>query len=89
MFIKPNLLPKVFNKQVKRRIIIATIVAETGLTIDTLKYVIDCGWNKSTEVYQPWEAFGLITRPAPMSKIKQRKGRFYHKRKSYISIRSN
>jgi HrpA-like RNA helicase len=75
MFIKPNLLPKVFNKQVKRRIIIATIVAETGLTIDTLKYVIDCGWNKSIEVYQPWEAFGLITRPAPMSKIKQRKGR--------------
>lgn len=75
MFIRPSLLPKVFNKQVKRRIIIATIVAETGVTVDTLKYVIDCGWNKSTEVYQPWGIFGLITRPAPMNKIKQRKGR--------------
>jgi len=75
MFIRPSLLPLVFNKQVKRRIIIATIVAETGLTVDTLKYVIDCGWNKSTEIYQPWGIFGLITRPAPMSKIKQRKGR--------------
>jgi HrpA-like RNA helicase len=75
MFIRPSLLPKVFNKQVKRRIIIATIVAETGITVDTLKYVIDCGWNKSTEVYQPWGIFGLITRPAPMSKIKQRRGR--------------
>ena len=75
MFIRPSLLPEVFNKQVKRRIIIATIVAETGVTVDTLKYVIDCGWNKSTEVYQPWGIFGLITRPAPMSKIKQRKGR--------------
>ena len=75
MFIRPSLLPEVFNKQVKRRIIIATIVAETGVTVDTLKYVIDCGWNKSTEIYQPWGIFGLITRPAPMSKIKQRKGR--------------
>ena len=75
MFIKPNLLPKVNGKKVKRRIIIATIVAETGLTVDTLKYVIECGWNKSVEVYQPWEFIGLITRPAPKSKIKQRKGR--------------
>ena len=75
MFIKPHLLPKIKGKTVKRRIIIATIVAETGLTVDTLKYVIECGWNKSDESYQPYEISGLITRPAPKSKIKQRKGR--------------
>ena len=75
MFIKPHLLPKIKGKIVKRRIIIATIVAETGLTVDTLKYVIECGWNKSDESYQPYEISGLITRPAPKSKIKQRKGR--------------
>jgi len=75
MFIKPEYLPKIFNKQIKRRIIIATIVAETGLTIDTLKYVIDCGWNKTIEVYQPWGVKGLISRPLPLNKLKQRKGR--------------
>jgi HrpA-like RNA helicase len=75
MFIKPKFLPKVENKTVKRRIIIATIVAETGLTVDTLKYVIDCGWNKCEEVYQPYDFSGLLTKPAPRSKIQQRKGR--------------
>lgn len=56
-----------------RRIIVATVVAETGLTINTLKYVIDCGWNRTKESYYGIE--GLITRPAPKSRIKQRMGR--------------
>ena len=75
LFEKINNLPRINNKIPKRRIIVATIVAETGLTIDTLKYVIDCGWNRSIEIYQPWGIGGLITRPAPQSKIEQRKGR--------------
>ena len=75
LFIPPKMLPKVYGRTPKRRIIIATIVAETGLTIDTLKYVIDCGWNRTTEIYQPWGFFGLITRPAPKNKVQQRKGR--------------
>ena len=75
MFEKIENLPKVFGKTPKRRIIIATIVAETGLTIDTLKYVIDCGWSRTIEIYQPYGIEGLITRPAPKSKIEQRKGR--------------
>lgn len=58
-----------------RRIVVATVVAETGLTIETLKYVIDAGWNRSQETYQPLGARGLITRPAAQSRIKQRKGR--------------
>lgn len=58
-----------------RRIVISTVVAETGLTIETLKYVIDAGWNRAAEMYQPYGIGGLITRPAAQSRIKQRKGR--------------
>lgn len=58
-----------------RRIIVSTVVAETGLTIETLKYVIDCGWSRIQEIYYPGEFSGIITRPAPKSRIKQRKGR--------------
>lgn len=41
-----------YSKDMKRRIIIGTNVAETGITIDTLKYVIDTGFYKSKE-YNP------------------------------------
>lgn len=58
-----------------RRIVVSTVVAETGLTIETLKYVIDCGWNRSQELYQPYSIGGLITRPAAQSRVLQRKGR--------------
>lgn len=58
-----------------RRVIVSTVVAETGLTIETLKYVIDPGWNRSVETYYPEWAGGLITRPAAQSRIEQRKGR--------------
>ena len=75
IFKKPDLLPKINGVKPIRRIIISTIVAETGLTIDTLKYVIDCGWNRSLETYQPFGAIGLITRPAQKNRIIQRKGR--------------
>lgn len=58
-----------------RRIVIATVVAETGLTIDTLKYVIDCGWNRSIEFNPTIGIGGLITAPAQQSRIIQRRGR--------------
>ena len=58
-----------------RRVTLSTIVAETGLTIETLKYVVDCGWDRTSETYFPGNYGGLLTRPAPRSKIKQRKGR--------------
>jgi hypothetical protein len=58
-----------------RRIIVATVVAETGLTISTLRYVIDTGWNRTSECFQPYDANGLITRPAAQTRILQRKGR--------------
>ena len=75
VFERPERLPLVGGARPARRIIVSTVVAETGLTIDTLRYVIDCGWSRTQEIYQPWDASGLITRPAPQSRIKQRRGR--------------
>jgi hypothetical protein len=75
VFEKPERLPLIGGERPARRIIISTVVAETGLTIDTLRYVIDCGWSRTKEVYQPWGAEGIVTRPAPQSRVEQRKGR--------------
>lgn len=78
MMAKPETL-KIFikNKEYKplRRIILSTSVAETGLTIDTLKAVIDCGWNRSKEFNPSFDISGVITKPAAQSSVLQRKGR--------------
>lgn len=68
-------LPKVNDVSCTRKIIIATVVAETGITIPSLKYVIDCGWNKTAENYLPLCIGGLITKPEQASKVIQRRGR--------------
>jgi hypothetical protein len=74
IFAPPETL-RVAGRRPQRRVIVSTVVAETGLTIDTLKYVIDCGWSRTVETYQPWRATGLTTRPAPRSRVAQRRGR--------------
>jgi len=58
-----------------RRFVVSTVIAETGLTIETLKYVVDGGWQRAVERYFPGGAGGLLTRPAARSRILQRKGR--------------
>ena len=70
-----NLLPKQFGQTPKRRIFIATSVAETGLTLNRLKYVIENGWSKTKENYPPLNASGITTKPAPLSRATQREGR--------------
>ena len=74
LFTDQNNLPKKNNK-IPRRIIVSTAVAETGLTIGTCKYVIDYGYHRSMETYPLYNATGLITKPAPQSRITQRRGR--------------
>lgn len=59
----------------QRRIILSTNVAETGLTLPNMKYVIDIGLNRETEFVAPLNVGGLITRPAPYSRTLQRRGR--------------
>ena len=75
LFAPPAKLPRIHGRAPARRIIVSTVVAETGITIDTLKYVIETGWSRTVETYQPWGVSGLITRPAPQSRIHQRRGR--------------
>lgn len=75
VFAPPHRLPLVGGVRPTRRVILSTVVAETGITIDTLRYVVDCGWNRINEAYWPWGVQGLLTRPAPQSRVEQRKGR--------------
>lgn len=63
------------NGLVPRRVIVSNVVAETGITFDSLKYVIDSGWSMNSEVYFPHGINGVISRPAAKSRIAQRKGR--------------
>lgn len=60
---------------VNRRIIISTNVAETGLTLDDLGYVIDAGFDKKKESYPPYGIVGLTTKPATLPNVMQRRGR--------------
>jgi hypothetical protein len=75
VFEAPARLPRVEGRAPGRRVIVSTVVAETGLTVDTLRYVVDCGWSRAEEAYQPWGARGLVTRPAPRNRVEQRRGR--------------
>jgi HrpA-like RNA helicase len=59
----------------RRMAIFATNAAETGLTVETLKYVIDIGFRNSNESYFPYGVNGLVERPVAQSNVEQRKGR--------------
>lgn len=58
-----------------RRLILTTVVAETGLTLNNLKYVIDAGYNRETEYNPTLGINALLTKPIPQSRMKQRRGR--------------
>lgn len=58
-----------------RRIIVSTSTAETGVTFDALKYVIDAGYHKGIEYNPIINASILLTKPASVSRITQRMGR--------------
>jgi HrpA-like RNA helicase len=59
----------------KRRIIISTDVAETGVTIDTLKYLIDTGYA-NTAIFNPiYGASAVMPKSVTQASALQRKGR--------------
>lgn len=58
-----------------RRVILSTIVAETGVTIDTLKYVVDSGFGKGPEFNPYYDFRGVIKQPVSKDKVRQRMGR--------------
>jgi HrpA-like RNA helicase len=58
-----------------RRVIISTNLAETGVTIPTLKYCIDTGFQLSAEFYPDFGCQALITKNISHSSAIQRRGR--------------
>jgi superfamily II DNA/RNA helicase len=59
----------------RRRVVVATVVAETGITIDTLRYCIDLGWSRTSSYIPVFDLGLLITCPVSLSAMRQRMGR--------------
>lgn len=59
----------------KRKVVVATNIAETSLTVDGIKYVIDCGYSK-LKVYNPRIGLDSLTvTPISLANADQRSGR--------------
>ncbi len=58
-----------------RRVIVSTNVAETGLTLETLKYCIDTAYQFTSEFDPKYGINIMITKPTTSSMSLQRKGR--------------
>lgn len=72
-----NLQMKVFEptRQGVRRVVVATTIAETSVTIDGIRYVIDPGFVR-LPFYDPTQGFGmLLTALTSKASAKQRAGR--------------
>lgn len=73
----PELQTRIFHKlnHAKRKIVVATNIAETSLTIDGIKYVIDCGYSK-LKVFNPRIGLdSLMITPISIANANQRSGR--------------
>ncbi len=65
----------VFQPSSRQKIIIATNIAETSLTIPGIKYVIDSGLARMLEYNPRSQTTGLPVKPVSQSSAEQRKGR--------------
>ncbi|SMN22294.1 similar to Saccharomyces cerevisiae YKR086W PRP16 DEAH-box RNA helicase involved in second catalytic step of splicing [Maudiozyma saulgeensis] len=73
----PELQSRIFHKldKSKRKIVVATNIAETSLTIDGIRFVIDCGYSK-LKVYNPRIGLdSLAITPISLANANQRSGR--------------
>eukprot|EP00804_Cyclotella_cryptica_P029443 CCRYP_011272-RB/>CCRYP_011272-RB protein AED:0.27 eAED:0.27 QI:368/1/1/1/1/1/11/21/1195 len=68
---------KIFEKTPKgaRKVVLATNIAETSLTIDGIKYVIDSGFNKETSFNAKTGMESLMVMPISQAAAQQRAGR--------------
>jgi len=65
----------IFASADRQKIIVATNIAETSLTIPGIKYVIDAGLARILEYNPRSQTTGLPIKPVSMSSAEQRKGR--------------
>merc|ERR1719324_2085480 len=70
-----DLQAKIFEKAEHRKVIVATNIAETSLTVDGIKFVIDTGYCKM-KVFNPKMGMdSLQVTPISQANANQRKGR--------------
>lgn len=72
------------GNSVSRKIIIATNIAETGITIESLKYCIDTGLVNQLEYNPIYNSYSLLIKPVTQSMALQRKGRVGRKHAGYF-----
>lgn len=68
-------LSTLYKRKVRRRVVLATVVAETGVTIESLRHCIDIGWSRLPTYFPPRDVSLLLTRPESRAAMIQRKGR--------------
>jgi HrpA-like RNA helicase len=66
---------RVFNGKYYRKIVVATNVAESSLTVKGIKYVIDTGLEYTDAYYPEFKSGSLLENKASKANIKQRRGR--------------
>lgn len=66
---------KIFNKSRKRKVIVSTNIAETSVTIDGVKHVIDAGYLKQMNYNPETGINALELMPASQANMNQRMGR--------------
>lgn len=72
-----DLQKKIFNKQnsERRKVVVATNIAETSLTVDGIKYVVDCGLVKM-KLFSPKLGMDTLQMvPISLANAQQRSGR--------------
>lgn len=67
-----------------RKVIIATNIAETGITIETLKYCIDTGLVNQLEYNPVYNSYSLLIKPITKSMSLQRRGRVGRKHSGFF-----
>lgn len=66
---------KVFNGKYYRKIVVSTNVAESSLTVEGIKYVIDTGLEYSDVYYPEYKSESLLESKISKASVKQRRGR--------------
>ncbi|KWX15586.1 putative RNA helicase [Giardia duodenalis assemblage B] len=68
---------KVFSSKADnvRRVIVATNIAETSITVPNIRYVVDCGFMRKKQFHHTTGTSELITLPCSQASILQRAGR--------------
>lgn len=66
---------RVFNGKYYRKIVVSTNVAESSITVNGIKYVIDTGLEYSDAYYPEFKSGSLLENHASKANIKQRRGR--------------